>query len=136
MSAELKDLARRAYDIMGSGDLDELDELAHPDFVDHNPDPGQVPGIAGVKEAFRATRAAFPDLKAVPKAMYVDGDTVISRVRITGTHKGDFIGIPATGSSIDVEVIDIVRIVDGKAKERWGIFDAMTMMQQLGQMPA
>ena len=128
--------ARRAYDIMGSGDLDELDDLAHPDFVDHNPDPGQVPGIAGVKEAFRATRAAFPDLKAAPEAMYVDGDTVISRVRITGTHKGEFMGIAATGSSIDVEVIDIVRIVDGKAKERWGVFDAMTMMQQLGQVPA
>jgi predicted ester cyclase len=136
MSADLKDLARRAYDIIGSGDLDDLDDLAHPDFVDHNPDPVQEPGLAGVKEAFRGMRGAFSDLKAVPEAMYVDGDTVISRVRITGTHKGEFMGIPATGSSIDVEVIDIVRIVDGKAKERWGVFDAMTMMQQLGQVPA
>jgi steroid delta-isomerase-like uncharacterized protein len=136
MSAEHKDLARRAYAAISSGDLDQLDELTHPDFVDHNPDPGQDPGIAGVKEAFRAFRAGFPDLETAPEAMYVDGDTLIARVRVTGTHQGEFQGMPATGRSIDIQVIDIVRIVDGKAKERWGVFDAMTMMHQLGQVPA
>jgi steroid delta-isomerase-like uncharacterized protein len=136
MSAELKDLARRAYAAISSGELDDLDEVAHPDFVDHNPDPGQEPGLAGVKAVFRDFRSAFPDLQTIPEAMYVDGDTLIARVRVTGTHQGEFQGIPATGKSIDVQVIDIVRIVDGKATERWGVYDVMTMMQQLGQVPS
>lgn len=138
MSEELKALARRAYSIMGAdgGDLNQLDDLAAPDFVDHNPDPDQAPGAEGVKAAFRGMREAFPDLKVNPEAIYVDGDTVIARVRITGTHGGEFMGMPPTGKPIDVQVIDIVRIENGKAVERWGVFDGLAMMQQLGQVPS
>ena len=136
MAEDLKALARRAYAIMGGGDLDELDELMVPGFIDHDPEPDQAPGAEGVKEAFRRIRSGFPDLKLTPEAIYTDGDTVIARVRITGTHKGEFFGIPPTGKSIDIAVIDIVRIEDGKAVERWGVFDALTLMHQLGQVPA
>ena len=135
MAEELEALARRAYAIMGGGDLDELDELMVPGFVDHDPEPDQAPGAEGVKEAFRRIRSGFPDLKLTPEAIYTDGDTVIARVRVTGTHTGEFSGIPPTGKSIDTAVIDIVRVEDGKAVERWGIFDVVKMMQQLGQFP-
>jgi predicted ester cyclase len=135
MAEELEALARRAYAIMGGGDLDELDDLMVPGFIDHDPEPDQAPGAEGVKEAFRRIRSGFPDLKLTPEAMYTDGDTVIARVRVTGTHNGEFSGIPPTGKSIDTAVIDIVRVEDGKAVERWGIFDVVKMMQQLGQFP-
>ena len=135
MTEELKALARRAYAIMGGGDLDELDELMVPGFIDHDPEPDQAPGAEGVKEAFRRIRSGFPDLKLTPEAIYTDGDTVIARVRVTGTHNGEFSGIPPTGESIDTAVIDIVRVEDGKAVERWGVFDVVKLMQQLGQFP-
>lgn len=135
MPEEMKALARRAYAIMGGGDLDELDELMVPGFIDHDPEPDQAPGAEGVKETFRRIRSGFPDLKLTPEAIYTDGDTVIARVRVTGTHNGEFSGIPPTGKSIDTAVIDIVRVEDGKAVERWGVFDVVKLMQQLGQFP-
>ena len=136
MAEDLQALARRAYAIMSGGDLDELDELMVPGFIDHDPEPDQAPGAEGVKEAFRRMRSGFPDLKLTPEAIYTDGDTVIARVRVTGTHKGEYFGIPPTGKSVGITGIDIVRIEDGKAVERWGVFDALTLMQQLGQVPA
>jgi predicted ester cyclase len=64
------------------------------------------------------------------------GDKAVVRVRITGTHEGEFMGVPPTGKRIDVQGIDIVRFGDdGKAVEHWGVTDAMTMMQQLGAVP-
>ena len=136
MAEDLQALARRAYAIMSGGDLDELDELMVPGFIDHDPEPDQAPGAEGVKEAFRRMRSGFPDLKLTPEAIYTDGDTVIARVRMTGTHKGEYFGIPPTGKSVGITGIDIVRIEDGKAVERWGVFDALALMHQLGQVPA
>jgi len=64
------------------------------------------------------------------------GDKVVSRMRATGTHEGEFMGMPATGKRIDVPFVDIIRFGDdGLAREHWGVFDAMTMMQQLGAIP-
>ena len=81
--------------------------------------------------------AAFPDLRMTPEDVLSSGDKVVVRVKATGTHQGDFMGVPATGRSIDVQLIDIVRFGDdGLAHEHWGVFDAMTMMQQLGVVPA
>ena len=136
MAEDLKALARRAYAIMSGGDLDELDELMVPGFIDHDPEPDQAPGAEGVKEVFRRMRSGFPDMKLTPEAIYTDGDTVIARVRVTGTHNGEYFGIPPTGNSIDITGIDIVRLEEGKAVERWGVFDALNLMQQIGQGPA
>ena len=136
MAEDLKELARRAYAIMGGGDLDELDELIAPGFIDHDPEPDQAPGAEGVKEVFRRMRSGFPDMKLTPEAIYADGDTVIARVRVTGTHNGEYFGVPPTGKSIDVTGVDIVRLEEGKAVERWGVFDGLKLMQQLGQVPA
>jgi steroid delta-isomerase-like uncharacterized protein len=133
MAADLQALARRAYGIMSSGDLDELDELMVPGLIDHDAAPDQAPGAKGVKEVFHQLRAGFPDLKLTPEAIYTDSDTVIARVRMTGTHNGEYLGIPPTGKSVGITAIDIVRIEDGKAVERWGVWDGLGLMQQLGQ---
>ena len=69
--------------------------------------------------------------------MLVSGDKVVTRVRVTGTHQGEFMGMPATGKSVDVQLIDIIRFDDdGLAHEHWGVFDLRSMMQQLGAVPA
>jgi len=77
--------------------------------------------------------AAFPDLAMTPEDVIDGGDKVVARVRFTGTHKAEFMGMPATGRSVDVQVIDIMRCADdGLVHEHWGVFDAMAMMRQLG----
>ena len=73
--------------------------------------------------------AGFPDLRMEPQDVLVSDDKVVIRSKITGTHQGELMGIPATGRSIDVAVIDIIQFRD------WGVIDSMAMMQQLGVVP-
>jgi predicted ester cyclase len=81
-------------------------------------------------------RAAFPDLRMEAQDVLASGDKVVARVRATGTHQGEFMGMPATGKSIHVQLIDIIRFGDdGLAREHWGVFDALAMMQQLVATP-
>jgi len=127
---------RRAYDLLNAGDIDGFGELLADDFVEHEETPGLAPTREGVMEFFRVYRAAFPDVQMHVEDVLPSGDKVVARMRATGTHEGDFMGMPATGKSIDVAFIDIIRFGDdGLAREHWGVFDAMTMMQQLGAIP-
>ena len=131
-----KALMRRFYEeVFNKGNLDAIDELGSPDMVDHNPSPGTEPGPEGVKKEFAMMRSAFPDLNVNVEDMVAEGDKVVSRVTMRGTHKGDFMGIPASGKQITVTGMDIVRFSGGKAVERWGQFDDLGMMQQLGVVP-
>ena len=128
---------RRLYELLSAGDIDGFGEHAADDFVEHEETPGFEPSKAGVIEMFKMYRAAFPDLRMEAEDVLVDGDKVVARVRATGTHQGEFMGMPATGKSVDVQLIDIIRFGDdGLAHEHWGVFDALGMMQQLGAIPA
>lgn len=131
-------MMRRAYELLSAGDLDGFAELiSDDDFVEHEETPGLEPTKAGVLQFFGMFRAGFPDLHMEPEQVFVDGDKVAVYFRATGTHTGEFMGIPPTGKSIDVHGRDIVRVGDdGKAREHWGLFDAMKMMQQLDVVPA
>lgn len=127
---------RRAYELINAGDVDGFGELLADDLVEHEETPGLAPTKDGVLEFFRMYTAAFPDLRMEPEDVLPSGDKVVARLSVTGTHEGEFLGIPATGRGIDVQVIDIVRFGDdGLAHEHWGVFDVMTMMQQLGVVP-
>jgi steroid delta-isomerase-like uncharacterized protein len=127
---------RRAYDLLSAGDIDGFGELIADDLVEHEETPGLEPTKEGVKQFFHMYRAAFPDLRMEAQDVIASGDKVVVRVRATGTHQGEFMGMPATGKSFDVELIDIVRFGDdGLAHEHWGVFDALKMMQQLGAIP-
>ena len=127
---------RRFYDLVNAGDVDGFGELLADDFVEHEETPGLAPTKEGVKEFFRMFMAAFPDLRMDPEDVLASGDKIVARIRATGTHQGEFMGIPATGKSIDVQAIDIVRFDDdGLAREHWGVFDVMGMMQQLDVVP-
>jgi steroid delta-isomerase-like uncharacterized protein len=127
---------RRAYELINAGDIDGFGELLAEDFVEHEETPGLEPTKEGVKQFFNAYRAAFPDLHMDAQDVLASGDKVVARARATGTHQGEFMGMPATGNSVDVQLIDIIRFGDdGLAHEHWGVFDALAMMQQLGAIP-
>ena len=128
---------RRMYDLLSAGDIDGFGDLIADDFVEHEETPGLEPTKEGVKQFFHMYRAAFPDLRMEPQDVLASGDKVVARARATGTNQGEFMGMPATGKRVDVQLIDIIRFGDdGLAREHWGVFDALGMMQQLGAIPA
>jgi len=136
---ENKAIARRAYETfnqaVSAGNWTALDEVIAADVVDHYPSPGQGPGLAGVKQVFEAFRTAFPDLHFSVEDMITEGDKVASRITLYGTHTGDFQGIPPTGKHVTQTGIDILRLAGGKVVERWGEFDNLGLLQQLGLLP-
>ena len=128
---------QRCYDLINADDIDGFGAFLAEDFVEHEQTPGLAPTKAGVLAFFRMYRAAFPDLRFEPEDYVASEDKVVVRVRATGTNTGEFMGMPATGKSIDIQLIDIVRFgEDGLGHEHWGVADVMTMMQQLGVVPA
>ena len=128
---------RRLYELINAGDIDGFGDQLADGFVEHDEAPGMEPTKEGVKQLFRMYRASFPDLRMDVEELLPSGDRVVGRIRATGTHTGEpFMDLPASGKSVDVQLIDITRFDDdGMALEHWGIFDAMGMMQQLGAIP-
>jgi predicted ester cyclase len=112
-----------------------VDELIAEDLVDHLEVPGlQLHGRARYRATVEMTLAAFPDFQNPLDLVIADADYAVSYGRSTGTHRGDYMGIPATGRSIDVPTYGILRFAGGQAVERWGLADNLAMMQQLGLM--
>ena len=141
MSAEeTKALVRRGYEaineLLRTGDATALERLAAAEFVDHNPSPGQGPGLRGVVQSFAELRSAFPDAQLSVEDMIAEGDKVATRVTFRGTHRGAFMGLAPAGKRVTQTGIDIVRVAGGKAVERWGSFDDLGLLQQLGATPA
>ena len=130
-------LVRRLYqDVINTGNLELADELLAQDIIEHEEIPGQAPGIEGFKQFFTMFRTAFPDLNFTVEDMIAEGDKVVARVTVRGTHQGEFMEMPATGKKIEIEAIDIGRIANGKLTEHWGQTDMMKMMAQLGATPS
>jgi steroid delta-isomerase-like uncharacterized protein len=128
---------RRVYDLLDAGDVDAFGDLLADDFVEHEQLPGLAPSKDGVKNFFRGQIAAFPDLRMTVEDLITDGAKAVARVRYTGTQLGEFNGMPATGKAVDVQLVDIFAFAaDGRISEHWGVLDALTMMQQLGLVPA
>lgn len=116
--------------------LDLLDELTTPDAVDHVLPPGMPPTVASTKQFFAMLFAAFPDFQYTIDFAVAEGDKVVQRVTASGTMKGDFMGIPASGKHATWTETHIVRLVNGRVAEHWGNIDQAGMLQQLGFMPA
>ncbi len=108
-----------------------IDDVVATDFVGHDLPPGLPPGSAGLKEFRRRVHAAFPDQRAVVEDMIEEGDRVAARVSVTMTHLGEFQGIPATAQRITIELVDIVRIAEGKIAERWAFSDRGAVLERL-----
>ena len=133
MTEANKAMMRRFYDeVVNKGNLDEIDARIAQDLIEHNPPPGVPSGPEGMKQSVAMFRAAFPDIHVTIHDVLAEGDKVVVRATASGTHRGELMGIPATGRRIAVDEIHIVRCVDGKVVEHWGIEDSLGMMRQLG----
>ena len=140
MMEQNKTSFKRLYEeVFNQGNFDVADELIGANVIEHQQQPGVAPDAAGpelVKQIARFFRSAFPDLNIAVEDLIAEGDRVAARVTITGTHEGELMGIPPTGKRVEVSSMDIIRFEDGKAAEHWGETDIMSMMQQLGVVPA
>jgi steroid delta-isomerase-like uncharacterized protein len=134
MSAENRALFQEFVNGMNNKDVSFVDRLVNPDFVDHDPAPGQAPGLQGIKDLMQMFFTAFPDLHVTVNRLVADEDTVAGAVTTEGTQDGDFMGIPKSGMKISITELHMMRIANGKMVEHWGVGDGMTMMQQLGVM--
>ncbi len=119
----------RLWDVSAPAGI--ADRLYAPDVVDHNPLPGQGPGLDGIKQLVAVYHAVFPDLSVSTDDVVASGDRVAVRWTATGTHQGDQLGVPATGKQVRLTGIDILRIEDGRVIERWGETNGLEMMQQI-----
>jgi steroid delta-isomerase-like uncharacterized protein len=140
-SEENKTIMRRMLDeVIVGGNLDLMDELVAPDFVNHNVvgtgESSSSVGIEAFKNEIMALRTAFPDLKLTVVHLLADGDKVIANLRGQGTHLGPFGSIPATGRKVDVPSMTVVRFANRKFAERWNLVDRYSMLEQLGVIPS
>jgi steroid delta-isomerase-like uncharacterized protein len=135
MSAEEnKALARRAWELAGDNP-DLIDEVYAPDVVWHEPDQ-DIHGSEEAKQFIRTYNTAFPDLNVTVEDVIAEGDKVVTRVTIRGTHQGETEEFgPPTGRHIEVKGITISRIEGGKIVEDWDSYDNLSSLQQLGLVP-
>ena len=137
MSAnENKTRVRSLYEqVFNQKNLAAIDDYFASTVVDHSLPPGVPGGIEGVRLTIGMFLGAFPDLHLTVEDSIAEGDRVVSRWMLRGTHQGASLGMPPTGKHVTMPGISIVRMEDGKAVENWVIFDQMVMLQQLGLAP-
>jgi len=126
-------MIREMYRLLNEQKFDEAAVNVSPAFVDHIMMEGQKPGLEGVRDLFKTMWKAFPDLKQdiIELIVNEDGTRVCALVRMYGTHKGEFMGMPATNNKIDVPASDIILLKEGKITDHWGFIDTETFMKQL-----
>ena len=123
-------------DVINARNLDRAGEVIEPDYVEHLPlPPGFPTGLVGFKTFWSALIEAFPDLHLTVEDVLIDGDKGVCRITATGTHEGDFMGIPATHRRATWSEMHLGRVENGKLVEHWGVIDQLGMLQQLGVIP-
>jgi len=133
------EIIRKVEEAWDSQDLDALDQYFGPEFDNSaSAVPGLPPGLAGAKMAHQGVMQSFPDRKVHIEEIVADGDTVAVRTRITGTNQGGFpaFNVPANDAPIDIAAVSIYRFQDGRIVGHWGLNDALTLMMQMGAIPA
>ena len=131
-----KDVVRRnTQEVQGGGNFEVFEELFADDFMDHTPQPNCTPDKAGARGLYRTLRTAFPDFHADIHWQAADGELVTTFKTYHGTHRGDFLGLAPTGRSIHFEIVDVMRVHEGKITEHWGVANLFSLLQQLGAWP-
>ena len=121
-------------EVLNQGKVDAAGQFFWEDMVEQVPLPGQGPGLEGLKDALRGLRSAFPDMHWSVQEQIVEGDKVLSRFEWKGTHRGLFLGVPATDRPVSVWGMVIDRFEGGKIKETRIIMDTLGLMMQLGMV--
>ena len=132
--SKYKALLERFYDaVFNIPKLTEARNLVAPNYIDHNPiNPISASGLEGLGHTSKLFRTGFPDLNIRVEDMIVGRDRIVARIRMRGTHQGEFMGVKPTGKQIDISAIEIYGIVGEKISERWGNLDGIALLQQLG----
>lgn len=132
-----KELVRRAVEqIWNGGNYEIIEEFVSQNFVVHSPAPEEeIRGPENAKQFFIQLREAFPDIRFTIVDQVAEGEKVATHWTATGTHKGDFKGIPPTGKQFKINAIDIDRIVGGKVVDCWSNMDELGLLRQLGALP-
>jgi steroid delta-isomerase-like uncharacterized protein len=121
--------------VITQGDIDSAAQFVCEDVVEQVPFPGQGPGLRGLQDVLRGMRSGFQDLNFAITEQVAEGDKVASRFEWTGTHRGEFLGVPATGRPVRVWGIVIDRLENGRIKDTRIIMDSLGLMMQLGVIP-
>ena len=138
MSDEVRNkaLMRRFYEELWSkGNLEAIPELVAEDFVDHQAPVGQPSGREELAGLVVMWRTGFPDMQETVEDLISEGDKVVGRFLMRGTHCGEFMGVAPTGRSVTMSGIDVVRVAGGKISEFWYAEQMLELMQQLGAAP-
>ena len=136
MLADTKALVRRLFEeVWNQGNLAAIDELFAPSYVRYDPAAPEAKGLAGFKQLVVMLRTAFPDLHFTLEEIIAEGDKVMTRALLRGTHRGEYLGIAPTGKPVAVMGMVVVRIAHGKFQEGWLMMDNLGLLQQLGMVP-
>jgi len=122
-------------EVINQGRYEVCDEIVAEDFLELDPLPGQSQGREGLKEVIAMMRAGFPDIHWVTDESISSGEKVVTRFTWTGTHRGSFLGIPATGRPVTVKGVVIDRLVNARMTDSRMLMDTFGMMMQLGVIP-
>ncbi|MBF6301007.1 ester cyclase [Nocardia amamiensis] len=129
----------RLHDAVNSGDAEliakTIDEIVEPDVLFHAPVPMDATGAQALKQVWAVLLRAFPDIHVAVEDAIAEEDKVVFRNTVTGTHQGEFRGLPPTGKRVTYNEIFIVRFAGGRIAEIWGVVDVFSQMQQLGAIP-
>ncbi len=129
----------RFQEALSSGDWEliskTIDEVVEPDALIRTPLPIEATGAELLKQVFARLHRAFPDLHITVEDLIAEGDKVVARNTVSGTHEGEYMGLPPTGKSITYNEIFIGRFADGQIAETWGVVDVLSQMRQLGAVP-
>jgi steroid delta-isomerase-like uncharacterized protein len=121
--------------VLNGGDIESTGKYFHDDVVEQVPFPGQGPGLSGLKDVLRGLRTAFPDMHWTVEEQIEAGEKVLSRFQWSGTHRAEFLGVPATGRHVSVWGMVIDRFSGDKIKDARIIMDALGLMAQLAVFP-
>jgi predicted ester cyclase len=122
------DAAKLVLQAYADGEVDVLDQLHSPDYVEHSPLPGQGPGSAGLRERAMILSSAFYDSHVSSDVLVDNGDTVVLQARCRGVHKGEFYGVAATGRRVEAVGICVFRFVNGLVTESWSSFEIQGLL--------
>ena len=130
----------RFHEAVNSGDVEviskTIDEVVDPDLLFHAPVPTGATGAQALKQVWAVLLRAFPDLHVAVEDVIAEGDKVVVRNTVTGTHQGEYRGVPATGKSVTYNEIFVVRFAGRRIAEIWGVVDVLSQLKQLGLIPA
>jgi predicted ester cyclase len=122
-------------EVVNRGNFDVVDELFHPEYVDHAAPPNSPPGLAGVRAIFQMFRTGFPDVKFTIDQLVGEGNYVATLVHGEGTQTGQFLQFPPSGKHAIWRSVGFFRVENGKIREHWGIPDLLGILIQIGIIP-